>query len=87
VFTAPLGISPFVQAVTNFGRAGYNITILGNNLTGTTGVTFNGTPATFTVVSDTQINAKVPSGATTGIIQVTTPTANLNSNVAFQVEP
>lgn len=87
VYSASLKIPPFVQAVSNVGRAGYNITILGNNLTGATSVTFNGTPATFNVVSDTQINAKVPSGATTGTIQVTTPSGTLNSNVAFQVLP
>lgn len=87
VYSASLGISPFVQAVTNFGRVGYNITILGNNLTGTTAVTFNGTPAAFNVISDTEIGAKVPAGATTGTIQVTTSTRTLNSNVAFQVLP
>lgn len=87
VFSASLGISPFVQAVSNFGRVGYNITILGNNLTGTTGVTFNGTPAVFNVISDSEIKAKVPSGATGGTIQVTTPTGTLSSNVAFQVLP
>ncbi len=87
VWSASLGIPPFVQAVSNFGRAGYGVTLLGYNLTGTTAVTFNGTPAAFSVVSDTELIAKVPAGATTGTIQVTTPTGTLNSNVAFQVLP
>ena len=87
VYSASLGIAPFVQAVSNVGRVGYGVTILGYNLTGTTAVTFNGTTAAFSVVSDTQIIAKVPSGATTGTIQVTTPSGVLNSNVAFQVLP
>lgn len=87
VWSASLGIAPFVQAVSNFGRAGYGVTLLGYNLTGTTGVTFNGTPAAFSVVSDTELIARVPTGATTGTIQVTTPSGTLNSNVAFQVLP
>ena len=75
------------EVAPNFGKAGSVAYILGNNLTGTTGVTFNGTPAVFNVISDSEIKAKVPSGATTGEIQVITPTSTLNSNVAFQVEP
>jgi hypothetical protein len=38
-------------------------------------------------VSDTQISATVPSGATTGTIQVTTPGGTLVSNVKFEVLP
>jgi uncharacterized protein (TIGR03437 family) len=64
---------------------GATIVILGNNLKGTTRVTFNGTPATFTVVSPTEIKAVVPAGATSGTITVTTATATLNSNPAFHV--
>lgn len=41
----------------------------GGNFTRTTGVSFNGTPATtVSGISDTQYNAKVPSGATSGLI-------------------
>jgi hypothetical protein len=50
-------------------------------------VTFNGTPATFTVVSNSLIKATVPAGATTGTIEVTTPGGVLASNVAFQILP
>jgi uncharacterized protein (TIGR03437 family) len=42
-------------------------------LTGATSVTFNGTPATFTVVSATEITTTVPAGATTGEVQAITP--------------
>jgi uncharacterized protein (TIGR03437 family) len=41
-------------------------------LTQATKLTFNGTSATFTVNSDTQIATTVPNGATTGKIAVTT---------------
>ncbi len=86
VFKLSVGLGPFIQANPVFGRVGYKIQTLGNNLTGTTSVTFNGIPATFNVVSDTYIRATVPTGATTGTIEVTTPSGTLSSNVAFQVE-
>ena len=82
-----LGLSPFVEANPNFSSAGQAVVILGNNLTGTTGVRFNGTPAAFKVESDTYIKAEVPTGATTGTIEVKTASRTLSSNVAFQVKP
>jgi uncharacterized protein (TIGR03437 family) len=70
-----------------FGKAGSSVEILGTDLTGATGVTFNGTRAAFTVVSATEINATVPRGATTGTIEVATPGGTLASFPAFQVLP
>ncbi len=62
--------------------------ILGNKLTGATEVTFDGTAATFTVVSASQIEATVPTGATTGTVEVTTSSGStLASNVSFRVVP
>jgi uncharacterized repeat protein (TIGR03803 family) len=87
LFRLSLGLKPFVESVPNFGKTGTAIKILGNGLTGTTSVTFNGTSATFTVKSNTLIEAEVPSGATSGAIQVTTASGTLNSNVAFQIVP
>lgn len=87
VFSLSMGLGPFVKASPNFGQVGRVVRILGNNLTGSTSVSFNGTPATFTVVSSTYIQATVPSGATSGTIEVTTPTATLSSNIAFQILP
>ena len=52
---------------------------------GSTGVTFNGRAAQFTIVSPSEITATVPAGATTGPVQVTTPSGTLTSNIAFQV--
>ena len=46
------------------------MTIAGNLFTGATAVQFNGTQATFTTASDTQLVAKVPVGATTGPVGV-----------------
>lgn len=84
VFSLSVGLSAFVQALPNFGGPGKVINILGNGLTGSTSVRFNGTAATFTVISDTQIQATVPTGATSGTIQVTTPTGTLSSNISFR---
>jgi uncharacterized repeat protein (TIGR03803 family) len=87
VFSLSTGLGPFVAARPGFGSASQVVTILGNNLTGTTSVTFNGTTAKFKVVSGTYIEAQIPSGATTGTIEVTTPSGTLNSNLAFQILP
>lgn len=64
-------------AITGFtptsGPIGTTVTITGTHLLGTTRVTFNGTIAlAFTVVSDVEVTATVPAGATTGRIVVTT---------------
>ncbi len=87
IFSLWMGLSPFVEANPNFGSAGKSVVIFGNNLTGTTSVTFNGAVAVFKVKSGTSIQAQVPAGATSGKIEVTTGSAVLSSNVAFQVEP
>lgn len=87
VFNISTGLGPFVTISPSVGKVSYTIRILGGSLTGATSVTFNGIPASFSVVSGTQIKAIVPSGATAGLIKVTTPTGTLSSNVAFQVLP
>ena len=85
VFSLSLGLAPFVATVPTAGAVGTSVTILGNHLTGTTGVMFNGTAASFTVVSSTEITATVPAGATTGRVKVEAPNGTLKSNAAFRV--
>jgi uncharacterized repeat protein (TIGR03803 family) len=85
-YSFSVGLGPFVKTVTTSGELGSKVVILGNNLTGSTSVTFNGAAAAFTVVSDTEITATVPSGATSGTVQVTTPTGKLDSNTAYLVK-
>lgn len=87
IFSLSVGLGPFVHANPGFGKIGSIVDILGNNLTGTTSVTFTGVAATFKVVSDTYLKAKVPTGATTGTIEVTTPSGTLLSNVTFRILP
>jgi uncharacterized repeat protein (TIGR03803 family) len=87
IFSLSMGLGPFVETVPTSGSVGTSVTILGNSLSGTTAVSFNGTTASFTVVSGTEITTTVPTGATTGTVAVTTSSGTLNSNVAFQVTP
>ncbi len=87
IFSLAVGLGPFVNLVWNSGKVGQTGGILGQGFTGTTDVSFNGTPATFTVVSDTYLQATVPAGAATGFVTVTTPTGVLTSNVRFTVTP
>jgi len=79
------GLGPFVETLPTLGAVGAAVTILGTGLTGSTSVTFNGTPATFTVISKSEITTTVPTGATTGPVKVVTPGGTLVSNVPFTV--
>jgi uncharacterized protein (TIGR03437 family) len=74
-----------VKTVSLGDKVGESVLILGNNLTGTTSVRFNGVPAEFTVENDSFIRATVPAGATTGTVSVVTPSGTLNSNPQFLV--
>jgi hypothetical protein len=78
-----------VETQTTSGTVGATVNILGTSLTGVTSVTFNGTAATFTVNSTgTEITTTVPTGATTGYIDVVTPSSGtLQSNVVYRVKP
>ena len=68
------------------GTIGLPVTINGTSLAGTTSVKFfNNKTATFTVISDTQVNTTVPTGSTTGNLTVTTPGGTATS--PFTVAP
>lgn len=85
-FKISTGLGPFVKALRPYGHIGQTAYILGTGLTGSTSVTFNGTAATtFSVVSDSEITAVIPTGATTGSLQVVTPGGTLSSVAKFQV--
>jgi hypothetical protein len=66
---------------------GAAVAILGTDLTSATGVTFNGTTAAFSIVSASEITTTVPTGATTGFVEVTTSGGTLKSNTKFKVTP
>jgi uncharacterized repeat protein (TIGR03803 family) len=85
LFSLDVNLGPFVETLEPSGKVGATIHILGTALTGASSVTFNGTPATFKVISPSEIGTQVPSGATTGAVQVATPSRTLSSNVPFQI--
>jgi hypothetical protein len=90
-----LAVSPVASAapapeVTGFtptcGAVGTTVAISGSHFQGATLVEFNGVDqTTFTVDSANSITAKVPSGATTGKIRVTTPEGSDDSPGDFTV--
>lgn len=80
-----MGIGAFVETVPTSGKVKAKVKILGTNLTGASSVTFNGTAATFTVVSSSEITTVVPAGATSGEVKVVTAAGTLVSNTIFQV--
>ncbi len=86
-FSLDMGLPPYANPVTSYGDEGATIEILGSDLEGTSEVEFNGTAASFQVVSNTFLTAVVPAGATLGPITVVTPKGNLVSKTAFRVLP
>ena len=87
IYSLSVGLKPFVKTQPTAGAVGAAVNILGSNLTDATGVTFNGTPAVFTVASNTLITTTVPTGATAGTVEVVTPNGKGLSNVPFTVLP
>lgn len=86
IYSLNMGLGSFITFVRPNGAIGGTAQILGQGLTGATGVTFNGIAATsLKVVNDTYMTAVVPSGATTGPVVVTTPGGTLTSNVSFRI--
>jgi uncharacterized repeat protein (TIGR03803 family) len=88
VFRLSVGLSPFAKTQSPSGAVGAVVWILGDDLSGATSVTFNGTAAKFTVAPfGTFLGTHVPTGATSGTVEVVTPTGTLSSYPPFQVLP
>ncbi|NJL14758.1 MAG: hypothetical protein HC913_18335 [Microscillaceae bacterium] len=89
VSATPLTVQPTIAGfVPVRGAAGATVTISGANFTGTTTVSFNGTPAaSFTFVNATTLTAIVPGAATDGPISVTTPGGVATSAASFDFVP
>jgi hypothetical protein len=79
------GLPSIVGFTPSSATVGASVVIAGANFTGATSVRFNGTSATFTVNSATQITATVPAGTTTGRITITTGTGTGTSAGNFTV--
>ncbi len=81
-----LGNDPTVTSFSpNFGVAGTQVTLRGDNLATVTNVTFNGVKAVFAVANGTNLVATVPATATTGVIAVTSPDGRFTTPGRFFV--
>jgi hypothetical protein len=68
------------------GPVGTSVTISGSDFSGATEVRFNSVSASFTLTSDTAIQATVPPGAATGPLSVTTSAGTTTSTSNFTVK-
>jgi RNA polymerase sigma factor (sigma-70 family) len=85
-FTVTGPAAPTIDGPTpSNGPVGTTVQVIGHNFTGATAVKFNGVAASFSITSDSQITAQVPSGATSGPISVTTPNGTASSSRTFTV--
>lgn len=80
-----------VPSITTFsppsGPVGTEVTITGMSLSQAASVRFGGVPATtFTVNSNTEVTATVPTGAVTGKISIVTPGGTATSATVFTVQ-
>ena len=81
-------LSPTIASFApNSSPAGAPVTLTGANFTGATSVQFGEASAAFRVVSDSQLDAQVPSGARTYPITVTTPNGSALSIPPFEIGP
>jgi IPT/TIG domain/FG-GAP-like repeat len=79
--------SPAIASIApSHGLVGTTVTVTGTHLDGATSVKLNGTAATFTAVSSSQLTFTVPAGATTGRVAVTTPGGTATSTQQFVVD-
>jgi uncharacterized repeat protein (TIGR03803 family) len=87
-YSLSVGLSSFVRATPNVGKVGAAVILNGpTSFFYATAVRFNGVPATFSIVNDSEISTNVPAGATTGKISVVTTFGTIKSAVPFRVIP
>ncbi|HWY60239.1 MAG TPA: choice-of-anchor tandem repeat GloVer-containing protein [Terriglobales bacterium] len=86
-YSLKASLAPYAALLPASGKVGKSIGILGQGFNSASGVSFNGTSATFNISSDTFLTATVPAGAKTGIVTVAIPGGNLKSKINFRVTP
>lgn len=79
-WVAPLAVSEFTPTR---GRVGASVALTGSGFSAVTGVEFAGAPASFTVVSDSQLTAAVPQGAVVGPITVRSQFGSVQTAAPF----
>jgi uncharacterized repeat protein (TIGR03803 family) len=79
-------VTPSIKKFTpTSGPVGTSVVITGNSLLQTSAVKFGTVAAAFTVNSDTQVTATVPTGAVTGKINITTSGGTASTATVFTV--
>jgi molybdate transport system substrate-binding protein len=81
-------VPTIVKLSASKGKPGMKLTVSGTNFTGTTSVTFQGTPAKFVIVSENRLNVTVPKivrGSKTASVTVTSPAGTATSRNSFTV--
>jgi len=86
VFTVPAVPPSITGFAPSTGLAGSHVRITGTNFKDVSAVAFNGTSASFQVLTSTSIDAIVPTGAISGMISVTTPAGTAYSKGSFIVK-
>ncbi|NMO18806.1 IPT/TIG domain-containing protein, partial [Pyxidicoccus fallax] len=86
-FSVESGAVPSLRGFSpSAGWVDTRVTLDGANFTGTTEISFNGTPATdFSISGDTRLEVDVPSGATSGPIRVVNTRGQMVSSTPFTV--
>jgi len=79
-------LEPFIKLTTRGGLVGQTVGILGRGFATASSVEFNGTPASFHVVSNTFMTATIPSGET-GFVRVNMASGDVVSSIVFRVAP
>jgi uncharacterized repeat protein (TIGR03803 family) len=79
-------LQPFIKLLTKTGLVGQTVGILGRGFAQAAGVEFNGTAASFRVISNTYMIATIPAGET-GFVTVYTSSGPLTSDRIFRVPP
>jgi len=88
IYSLDMKLKPFVSLVSNSGKEGARIGILGQGFNSSSVVKFGGVQAASAKLTGTTfISAVVPVGASTGYVTVTTGATTLTSNTKFQVKP
>ncbi|MGA2966117.1 MAG: choice-of-anchor tandem repeat GloVer-containing protein, partial [Terriglobales bacterium] len=81
------GLKPYIILQFPLGPINSTLGIFGQGFSTATAVEFNGTAASFTVVSDTYLEVTIPVGATVGYVTVAEPSGTLKSAVKFTPKP
>jgi uncharacterized repeat protein (TIGR03803 family) len=88
IFSLSTGLGPFVKTQPSSAKEGATIGIFGQGFTNSSLVQFGGVQAANIKISGSSfLFAKVPAGALTGPVTVTTGTTTLTSNQPFRVKP